>query len=177
MPMSFAAIEDDELASYYAGYVGHAKAIGGDAIVHLAAQGERTAALLAAVPEERAGFRYAPGKWSVREVVGHLADSERIMSYRALRIGRGDSTPLAGFDQDAYMPAAGFDARSLADLARELAAVRAATVALFSHFDDAALARRGTANDKAVSVRALAGIIAGHELHHLAILRERYSVG
>ncbi|HEY8019957.1 MAG TPA: DinB family protein [Thermoanaerobaculia bacterium] len=94
-----------------------------------------------------------------------------------LRFGRGDATPLAGFDQDAYMPAAGFDARSLADLARELAAVRAATVALFSHFDDAALARRGTANDKAVSVRALAGIIAGHELHHLAILRERYLVG
>ncbi len=181
MPIALAGIGDDEYAPFYAGYVGHAiAAVTGtagaqdDALAHLAAQGERTAALLAGISEARAGFRYAPGKWSLREIVGHLADTERVMAYRALRIGRGDPTPLAAFDQDAYVAAAGFDTRTLADLAGELAAVRRATVALFSHFDAAALARRGTASGKAVSVRALAGIIAGHELHHLAILRERY---
>jgi len=177
MPVSLAAIGDDEYAPAFADYFARAKAAGGDAVAQLETQGARTAALLATVSEERAGFRYAPGKWSVRELVGHLADSERIMSYRALRIGRGDATPLAGFDQDTYIATAGFDARPLADLARELALVRAATVALFAHFDDAAFARRGTANDNPVSVRALAAIIAGHELHHLAILAERYGIG
>jgi uncharacterized damage-inducible protein DinB len=179
MPIALAALADDEYAPFYAGYVARAReATAGavDAVAHLAAQGERTAALLAGVPEARAGFRYAPGKWSVREVVGHLADTERIMAYRVLRIGRGDATPLPGFDQDAYMATSGFDARTLADLAEELAAVRQATVALLAHLDSAALARRGTASDKPVSVRALVGIIAGHELHHLAILKERYLV-
>jgi hypothetical protein len=178
MPIALAGLGDDEYAPFYAGYIGRAlPAVAGaqdDALAHLAAGGAPTAALLAGIPEALAGLRYAPGKWSLREVVGHLSDTERIMSYRALRIGRGDPTPLAAFDQDAYVGIAGFDTRTLADLADELAAVRRATVALFSHFDAAALARRGTASDKAVSVRALAGIIAGHELHHLAILQERY---
>jgi len=174
MPIATAEIGDDEYAPSYAGYVARAKGAGADVLAHLAAQGPRTSALLAAVPEARGGFRYAAGKWSIKEVVGHLADGERIMAYRALRIGRGDRTPLAGFDQDPYVAVAGFDARPLADLAAELAAVRAATVALLSHFDAAALARRGIASDNEISVRALAAIIAGHELHHLAILAERY---
>jgi hypothetical protein len=175
MPLSLAGLADDEYDPHYAGYVARAKAaVGADAVAHLAVQRERTAALLAGIPEARAGFRYAPGKWSLREVIGHVADTERIMAYRALRIGRGDPAPLAGFEQDAYVATAGSDARTLADLAEELAAVRGATIALFAHLDDAALARRGIASDKPVSVRALAAIIAGHELHHLAILEERY---
>jgi len=178
MPISLAALADDEHAPYYGRYVSRAKdAVGeGDAVAHLAAQGERTAALLRGLSPERAGFRYEPGKWSVREVVGHMADTERIMAYRALRFGRGDETPLPGMDQDVFMAVSGFDARTIEDLADEFAAVRRATLALVSHFDDAALARRGTASDNPVTVRALVGIIAGHELHHLAILRERYGV-
>ena len=178
MPISLAGLADDEHAPYYGRYVGRAQeAVGdGDAVAHLAAQGERTAALLRGVSPERAGFRYEPGKWSVREVVGHVADTERIMAYRVLRIGRGDDTPLPGFDQDVFMAASGFDARTLPDLADELAAVRRATLALVSHLDDAALARRGTASGNPVSVRALVAIIAGHELHHLAILEERYAI-
>lgn len=174
MPIATAEINDDEYNPDFAGYFARAKGAGPDVLAQLAAQGTRTSALLAAVPEARGGFRYAAGKWSIKEVVGHLADSERIMAYRALRIGRGDRTPLAGFDQDPYVAVAGFDARPLADLAAELAAVRVSTLALLSHFDAAALARRGIANDKEISVRALAAIIAGHELHHVAILEERY---
>src|SRR3954451_22069771 len=116
MPIDLAAVGDDEFAPNYAGYVAHARAAAGqDLVAHLAAQGERTAALLAGIPEARAGFRYAPGKWSLREVIGHVSDTERIMAYRALRIGRGDTTPLAGFEQDDYVATAGSDARTLAD--------------------------------------------------------------
>jgi uncharacterized damage-inducible protein DinB len=178
MPISLARLADDEHAPYYGRYVDRAReAVGsGDAVAHLVAQGERTAALLKGVPADREGFRYEPGKWSVREVVGHMADTERIMAYRALRIARGDETPLPGFDQDVFMASSGFDARTLQDLADEFAAVRRSTVALVASLDDAALARRGTASGNPVTVRALVGIIAGHELHHLAILKERYGV-
>ena len=178
MPISLAALADDEHAPYYGRYVERARqAIGeGDAVAHLTAQGERTAALLSGLSSEQAGYRYEPGKWSVREVVGHMADTERIMAYRALRIARGDETALPGFDQDVFMAASGFDARTLEDLAGELAAVRRATVALVASLDDAALARRGTASGNPVTVRALVAIIAGHELHHLAILHERYGL-
>jgi DinB superfamily len=178
MPIDPAAIGDDEYDPFYAGYIARARAAAApDVAAHLKAQGERTAATLAAIPEARAGFRYAPGKWSVREMVGHLADAERVMAYRLLRIARGDGTPLPGFDQDAFAAAAGADGRTLADLAAELAAVRGATVTLVAGLDAAALARRGTANDRPVTARAIAGIIAGHELHHLAILDERYLGG
>jgi hypothetical protein len=173
MPIDVTVIGDDEFAPFYAGYIARARAA---SPIDLAAQGARTAAFLAGIPEERAGFRYAPGKWSIREVVGHLADAERVMAYRALRFSRGDQTPLPGFDEGAFAAAAGADARTLADLAAELAAVRGATVALFSHLDAAALARRCTANDHEVSARALGAIIAGHELHHLAIFEERYGL-
>jgi uncharacterized damage-inducible protein DinB len=133
-----------------------------------------TLALLDEVGEARAGHRYAPGKWSVREVVGHLADTERVMAYRALRIGRGDATPLPGFDENAYVAAAGFDRRRLDELADELAHVRVATLDLFGGMDGEALGRRGTASGAPVSVRALAWIVAGHEIHHRRIVRERY---
>jgi len=120
--------------------------------------------------------RYAPGKWSVKEVVGHVTDAERVFGYRALRIARADTTPMPGFDENAWVPAANFDRRSMPELVAGYQAVRAATVALFSSFDEEALTRRGTANDQEVSVRALAHIMAGHELHHMTILRERYGL-
>jgi uncharacterized damage-inducible protein DinB len=162
----------DEYAPYYGTYIG--KVPDGDLRSMLSSQLAETLALIQSIPESRGGHRYAPDKWSIKEVLGHLADSERIFSYRALRIARGDATPLPGFEQDDYVPAGGFDGRTLRDLADELAAVRQATIHLFAHLDQTALERRGTASGKPVSVRALAYIIAGHELHHLGILKTRY---
>jgi len=162
----------DEYAPYYGTYIG--KVPDGDLRALLSSQLTETLALIRSIPESRGGHRYAPDKWSIKEVLGHLADSERIFSYRALRIGRGDSTPLPGFEQDDYVPTGRFDDRTLRDLADELGVVRQATIHLFAHLDEAALERRGTASGKTVSVRALAYIIAGHELHHVGILKTRY---
>jgi hypothetical protein len=146
----------------------------GDILEMLEAQRREMGQLLAGMSEAVALRRYAAGKWSVKEVIGHLMDCERVFGYRALRFARGDETPLPGFDEQIYAPAGRFDDRRLGDLADELDAVRRATIALVRSFDAAALTRRGTANGAAVSVRALVYIIAGHERHHLTILRERY---
>lgn len=146
----------------------------GDVIALLATQLGDTLDPLAHLTDAQARSAYAPGKWSVKDVVGHLAECERVFAYRALRIARGDATPLPGFDQDAYVAAAGFDARPLDDLAAELRAVRAATVAFFRGLPEAAMTRTGTASDHAFSVRAAAHTIAGHERHHRRILLDRY---
>ena len=166
--------EPSEYAPSYEAYV--SKVPQGDLLTVLDQQRRDTQQLLAGLPETKALHRYAPGKWSVKEVVGHLADSERVFSYRALRFARADGLPLQGFDEQAWVPAGRFDARPLTDLAGEFAAVRGATIALFRGLDAEALARRGTANNKTVSVRALAWIIAGHERHHVGILHDRYGV-
>lgn len=148
---------------------------GGDAVAILAALEAETVALLEEVGEEAArGLTYAPGKWTLKEVVGHLVDDERIFAYRALCLARGDERPLAGFDEERYARYAGFEARLLADLLAEYRAVRAASIALFAGLDAEAWARRGIVNGYAASVRGLAFHIAGHELHHLRVLRERY---
>ncbi|HKG91331.1 MAG TPA: DinB family protein [Gemmatimonadaceae bacterium] len=146
----------------------------GDIVGLLAQQVGETLGLLRGVSEERGMRRYAEGKWSIKEVAGHMADTERIFAYRALRIARADRTPLPGYEQDDYVRAANFDQRPLADLTDELAQVRRATVALFRGFDAEAWTRTGTANNAEVSVRALAYIIAGHERHHLDVLRTKY---
>jgi len=161
-----------EYAPFYGTYVG--KVPDGDLLELLERQRRETQNLLAGLSDTQALHRYAPGKWSIKEVVGHLMDSERVFCYRALRFARADEKPLQGFDDKAWVPAGSFDARPLADLAAELDAVRRATIALFGGFDAAALARKGTANNNEVTVRALAWIVAGHERHHVAILRERY---
>ncbi|TFG88367.1 MAG: DinB family protein [Gemmatimonadales bacterium] len=163
---------DDEFDPYFGTYIN--AVAGDDALAALVSQRESSPRFLASIPETRAGFRYAPGKWSIREVIGHVADAERIFSYRMLRIGRGDETPLSSFDEDAYVPTGGFDRRSLPDVAAELAAVRDATLALARNLDDTALLRVGTASGKRISTRALAWIIAGHEAHHVRVLGERY---
>jgi hypothetical protein len=119
--------------------------------------------------------RYAPGKWSVKEVINHVTDAERIFTYRALCIARGDQAQLASFDENAYVPLANSDARTATDLLEELAAVRAATMKLVRSFDAAAWARKGNASGHPITVRALAYIVCGHELHHLRILKERYT--
>ncbi len=161
-----------EFAPYYARYIDRVPE--GAIVPMLESQIASTLQLLRSIPESRGGHRYAPGKWSIKETIGHLNDSERIFAYRALRIGRGDTKPLAGFDQDPYVEHGRFDSRSLADLVDEFAAIRASTVALFRGFTAEDLVRRGTASENPVSARALGFIILGHELHHLAILRERY---
>ena len=163
---------DDEFDPYFGTYVN--AVAGDDAFAALLSQRESSPRFLAGIPETRAGFRYAPGKWSIREVIGHVADTERIFSYRLLRIARGDETPLASFDENAYVPAAGFERRSLADVSAELCAVRDATIALVRSLDDAALSRIGTASGKPISARALVWIIAGHEAHHIRVLAEKY---
>lgn len=166
---------DDEYGSFYAGYVHRVpKAV--DIVELLARQGEETVGRFRAMPEPRGARRYAPGKWTVKEVVVHLSDTERIMAYRALRIARGDDTPLPGFDENAYTPHSGADAHALAALVAEWAQVRLATVALFRHVPTEAWTRRGTASGAPISVRALAWIIAGHERHHLETLAERYEL-
>lgn len=158
--------------SYYQSYV--AEVPEGDLLGTLAAERDSTAAVLAAIPESKAGFRYAPGKWSIKEVIGHLADAERVFAYRALRIARADATPLPGFDENAWVPAGGFERRTLANLAAEFRAVRESTLALFRGFDAEAWPRMGIASENPISVRALAWIIAGHERHHLRVIGERY---
>lgn len=149
----------------------------GDLLAHLERQMQETRALLAPLDPERARFRYEEGKWSVTEVVGHIADTERIFAYRALRFARGDATPLPGFDENAYVPVAGFDRRTLAEVLDEAGAVRVASVALLRGLDAPDFARRGVANDQTFSVRALAYAIAGHAAHHVHVLRERYGIG
>ena len=161
-----------DYAAYYEKYVSLAP--GTDILGVLEAQRMLTVQLLAARSEREGNFRYAPEKWTVKELVGHIADSERIFAYRALRISRADKTPIEGFEQDEYVKNGGFNDRTLADLAEEFAQVRGATLALFLGLSGDAWQRRGIANKNEVTVRALAYIIAGHELHHRRILEEKY---
>jgi len=148
-----------------------------DVLVALDQQLSETLILLRSLSEQHGTFRYEPGKWSVKEVLGHLIDTERIMSYRALCIARNDRTPLPGFEQDDYVKTGGFDQRSVNNLGREFEQVRRATISLFRNLEPEAWERTGVANNVEVSVRALAYIIAGHELHHKTILKDRYGLG
>ena len=145
-----------------------------DVLVVLRRQLESTLDTLREIDEEQANARYAPGKWSVKEVVGHMIDGERVFAYRALRFARNDRTPLKGFEQDDYVAGGNFAERRLSDLAEEFEHVRRATLSLFGHLSAEAWRRSGVASDSLVSVRALAYIMAGHEAHHMRILRERY---
>jgi uncharacterized damage-inducible protein DinB len=161
-----------EYAPYYEKYVSLVKT--NDILGTLEAQRLQMTQLCAARSEREGNFRYAPDKWTVKEVLGHINDTERIFAYRALRIARADETPLPGFEQDDYVRTGGFSERTLADLAEEFAHVRNASIALFRSLPKDAWMRRGTANKNQVTVRALAFIVAGHELHHRLILDERY---
>jgi hypothetical protein len=161
-----------DYAPYAEQYV---KLISGDDILDtLKTQLKQTTMIFSGRSERDGNFRYAPDKWTVKDVVGHIADTERIFAYRALRIAREDQTPLSGFEQDDYVRGARFGARKLADLVEEYADVRQASLALFCSLDEEAWLRRGVASNNAVTVLALAYLIAGHELHHRKILDERY---
>ncbi len=130
--------------------------------------------LILSLNEEKLNFRYAEGKWCIKEILMHLADGERVFGYRALRFARNDATPLSGFDENLYAPESKAAGRKIEDIMREFSAVRTASIELFKSFDDEILKRRGKANNKEISVRALAYTILGHELHHFNVIKERY---
>lgn len=132
-------------------------------------------ALLSEIPYESEDFAYAEGKWTIKELVGHVIDTERIMCYRALCFSRGEATSLPGFDEDAYVKASSFNERSLYDLGHEFGSVREATICLFKYMTETELDRIGTANNHKMSVRSILYMIAGHHIHHDQVLRERYA--
>jgi hypothetical protein len=159
-------------APYFARYIDLVP--DGDVLDRLNRQVEDTCALVAGRGEDGARHRYAPSKWSVKEIVGHLADTERLFVYRAMSIARGDDTPLPGMEEDAWVLGGNADEVPLPDLLDELLAVRRATVAFFANLGEAALLRRGVASDNILVVGCVPWLIAGHELHHAGVIRERY---
>jgi hypothetical protein len=161
-----------EYAEYYGRYV--ARVPDGSILSMLEEQIAGTLALLSPLDERRAAHRYAPGKWSIKQVVGHLADTERVLALRALAFARGETARLFGFEQDDWVAAADFDSRPLASLLEELSSVRHASLTLFRGFSGAQWDRRGIANEVEFTVRSIPWILAGHELHHVTVLRERY---
>ncbi len=164
--------EPTEYLPYYGKYI---SLVPKAAILETLQQQNRdTLTLLRGLSEEQGAHCYAPGKWSIKEVVGHIIDTERIFAYRALRFSRNDKKELEGFDQDPYVQFGNFDNCTLNELVDEFDCVRHSTLYLLRHLSDEAWTRRGVASDAEVSVRALAYIIAGHELHHERILREKY---
>jgi len=164
--------ERGEYAPFYETYI--SKVQGSDVLATLDDQRRQMLLLLCGRAESDGDIRYAPGKWSVKEVLGHVCDAERIFSYRALCIARGDSTSLPGYDENAYVANAPFSRHPLTDLIEDFIAVRRSTLSLFRNFEDDAWMHRGKANNYEVTVRALAYIIAGHELHHRLALQEKY---
>lgn len=164
--------QTSDYAPYYASYV--MQVPDGDFLEMLEAQQEKLTRLLEPLTEKQADFRYAPGKWSIKEMLGHINDAERIFAYRLLRIARGDQTPLPGFEQDDYIKTANSSGTTLASLLEEFASIRRASITLIRSLDDASFLRRGTASGKEISALALVFIIAGHAIHHQNILEQRY---
>ena len=165
---------ESEYAPYYQGYVGHVTEE--EILPVLRAQPDDLDVLLERVTPERETYRYAEGKWSIREIAGHLIDGERVFGYRAFCIARGESQNLPGFDQNDYLLTAPYDRIELEDLLSEFRLVRLANIAMLRSLDEEAWARVGTANDNQVSVRALAFIMGGHVRHHMGVLKERYGL-
>ncbi len=173
--MSTSAIarpQPEEYSSYHERYISLVQS--SDILTTLDEQRRQMLLLLSGRTEEEGNFRYAPDKWSLKEVLGHVSDTERIFAYRALRIARNDPTPIEGFEQDDYVRHSPFARRLLESLIEDYIAVRRATLSLFRNLDEAAWTRRGTASKNVISVRALAYLVAGHELHHRRIVEEKY---
>jgi len=165
---------ENEYAAAFQGYVSHVNE--DDIMPALRSQIDELDVLLDRVDPERETYRYAEGKWSIREIVGHLIDGERVFGYRALCIARGETQNLPGFDQDQYMLTAPFDRIDLEDLLSEFRLVRLSNIAMLRTLDEAAWTQMGTANGNPISVRALVYIMVGHLRHHMGVLRERYGI-
>ena len=170
--LTIARPQAGEYAPYYERYI--ALVPGNDILATLDAQRRQTLLLLSGRDEADGDFRYAPDKWSAKQVLGHLCDSERVFAYRALRIARADQTPMEGFEQDDYVQNGPFAVVELAEVVEDYIAIRRATLTLLRNLDEPAWMRRGVANKNEVTVRALAYMIAGHELHHRRILEDKY---
>ena len=162
----------DEYDAYYQGYIEQVE--GRKLSLILRQQRAAMLELLDSLSEEQAEFRYAPGKWSVKQVLGHLLDTERVFVYRAMSIARGEKQSLSGFDQDEYVRTGNFDQRSVESLRAEYQAVRNGSIAFFESLDEESWRKMGTANGVNVSVRAIGYIVPGHEAHHVQVLQERY---
>jgi hypothetical protein len=169
---SFSRPQAGEYAPYYERYISLIQ--GSDILGTLDEQRRQMLLLLSGKTDEDGNFRYAPNKWSLKEVLGHVNDTERIFAYRALRFARNDQTPIEGYEQDDYVKFGPFVRSPLEELVEDYIAVRRATLTLFRNLDEEAWKRRGVANKNEVTVRALAYTIAGHELHHRRILEEKY---
>ena len=143
-------------------------------LTHLRDNYRSTRDLVLSLPEDKLMYRYADGKWTIKEILLHIADDERIYAYRALRFARNDKTELPGFEQDEYAAHSGANERSIKSIVRELRTVRSSTISLFAGLDESALRRAGVANGSVMSVRAAAYHIAGHEMRHINIIKERY---
>ena len=164
----------NEYPSFYASYIERVPET--DIVAALRSQIEVIRSVAAGISSEQEQFAYAPGKWSIRQVAGHLGDGERVFSYRALRFSRMDQTPLPGFDENKFVDHSRFNDTPLVDLVEELAAMRAANVKMFASLDEHRWSATGVANGNLISVRALAYIMVGHVRHHLVVLRDRYAV-
>jgi DinB superfamily len=164
--------QPEEYAPYYEKYI--SLMVGIDIRDDLARQPEELRAVLAGVPEDKGAFAYAPGKWTIKEMLSHLIDGERIFAYRVLRIARGDATPIEGFEQDDYIANSCANDRSFSSLLDEFDLQRRSNLLMLEKVDGAASARMGTASESPVSARAIVYIMGGHVSHHLAILKERY---
>lgn len=163
-----------EYSPYYNTYIKHFPS--GDVLSMFQTVHHQTQQILRDISKDKEDYAYEPGKWTIKQVVQHLIDAERVMAYRALRIGRGDTTELAGYDENAFADAADVSKLRLADLAGEWHMLRLTTMQLFNRFSEAETLQMGKANGAEVSVRALAYIILGHEMHHIQVLKERYFV-
>lgn len=170
--MKISQLTDSEFAPFYASYVGQIS--DGDLLEELEISVHDLIRFVQNIPMDKYDYRYAEGKWTIKDILQHLMDSERIFAYRALRIARNDRTPLPGFDEHDYAAIAGGSERTIRDLLTELALVRQSTIHLFKTFNEEALLRMGTASGFPVSVRALGVIIIGHQKHHQKVFEERY---
>jgi len=166
--------ETNEFAPYYNNYISLVD--GNDVLSVLEAQPAELRALISNVPEEKGTFAYAEGKWTIKELISHLIDGERIFAYRVLRVSRGDKTPIEGFEQDDYIKNSNANIRTFADLLEEFDLQRRSNMILFNNLSDEASQRLGIANEKSISTRALIYTMAGHVRHHINVLKERYLV-
>ncbi len=162
-----------QLSEYYQTYLKYVNA-NDDLMELIRTQKDETVKFLSAISEDKASSAYAPGKWMLKEVVGHVCDTERIMCYRALRISRADKTPMEGFDENTYTPASNYKSRSLKNISEEMRTVREATITLLENFDPEMIEMKGIANNNEISVRAIVFMIYAHQKHHMKVISERY---
>lgn len=162
----------NEYPAFYKNYVDNVKTE--NIIKELTNQVLDIQAIISEIPEDRENYVYAEGKWTIKEIIGHIIDTERIFGYRAMRFARKDKTPLSGFDESAFVTNGKFQNQTLYSLAHEFAIVREANLSLFKVWDEEALSQMGVANDVSISVRAILYIIAGHATHHINVIKSKY---